>query len=154
MTMRRPNQIAGAAFLLLAAWVAWQALKMRFYSHLGPGPGFFPFWLALALGVVSLTMLVQATIGENEPMPADFFPDRRGLLRVLAVFVALAATAALLEPLGFRLTMFAALAFLLVALGRQNWIVTLVVASAGSFGAFLLFDRWLRVSLPTGFFSF
>lgn len=154
MTMRRPNQIAGAAFLLLAVWVAWQALKMRFYSHLGPGPGFFPFWLALALGVISLTMIVQASIGESDPMPADFAPDRRGILRVLAVVVALALTAALLEPLGFRLTMFAALAFLLVALGQQSWILTLVVASAGSFGAFLLFDRWLRVALPTGLFSF
>ena len=154
MTMRRPNQIAGAAFLLLAVWVAWQALKMRFYSHLGPGPGFFPFFLALALGIVSLAMIVQATIGESEPMPAEFFPDRRGVLRVLAVFVALALTAALLEPLGFRLTMFAALVFLLVALGQQSWIVTLAVATAGSFGAFLLFDRWLRVALPTGFLSF
>lgn len=154
MTMRRPNQIAGVAFLLLAVWVAWQALKMRFYSHLGPGPGFFPFWLALALGVVSLAMLVQATVGASEPKPVGFVPDRRGILRVIAVFVALALTAALLEPLGFRLTMFAALAFLLVALGQQNWFVTLAVASAGSFGAFLLFDRWLRVTLPTGIFGF
>lgn len=154
MTMRRPNQIAGAAFLVLAIWVAWQALKMRFYSHLGPGPGFFPFWLALALGLVSLLMIVQATIGESEPMPADFVPGRRGFLRVMAVVAALALTAALLEPLGFRLTMFATLAFLLVALGRQSWFVTLAVASAGSFGTFLLFDRWLRVALPIGILGF
>jgi putative tricarboxylic transport membrane protein len=67
---------------------------------------------------------------------------------------ALALTALLFEPLGFRLTMFAALAFLLFALGGQGWLTTLLVASAGSFGAFLLFDRWLRVTLPVGIFGF
>ena len=81
-------------------------------------------------------------------------PDRSGVLRVVAVAAALALTAALLEPLGFRLTMFAALAFLLIALGGQGVIVTVLVASAGSFGAFLLFDRWLRVTLPVGIFGF
>jgi putative tricarboxylic transport membrane protein len=154
MTMRRPYQIAGATFLLLAIWVAWQALRMRFYSHLGPGPGFFPFWLALALGVVSVLMIVQATIGASDPMPEDFLPDRGGALRVIAVVVALAVTTALLEPLGFRITMFAVLAFLLIALGQQGWLVTILVASAGSFGAYVLFDRWLRVTLPTGFLGF
>jgi hypothetical protein len=154
MTMRRPYQIAGGAFLLLALFVGWQALKMRFYSHLGPGPGFFPFWLATAFGVLAVVMIVQATVGAPESRPSGFAPDRSGILRVVAVAAALALTAALLEPLGFRLTMFAALAFLLVALGGQGWIVTALVASAGSFGAFLLFDRWLRVALPVGVFGF
>ncbi|NVO12624.1 MAG: tripartite tricarboxylate transporter TctB family protein [Rhodoplanes sp.] len=153
MTMRRPYQIAGSLFLLMAVLVGWQSLTMKFYTHLGPGPGFFPFWLAVALGVVSIVMIAQSTFGPSEPMPADFRPTRGGVLRMATVVVTLAATAALLEPLGFRLTMFAALLFLLAALGRQVWFVTVLIAAAGSFGAFQVFDGWLRVALPTGVFG-
>ena len=151
--MRRTYQIVGAAFFLLAAAFAWQALGMRFYSHLGPGPGFFPFWLAVALGIIAIAMMVEARFRNREPMPDGFIPSREGMMRVAAVVIALAMTAALLEPLGFRLTMFAALGFLLAGLGGQSWRVALVIAFAGSFGTFELFDRWLRVTLPTGIFG-
>jgi len=44
--------------------------------------------------------------------------------------------------------------FLLCTLGRQNLIVTVVVALAGSFGVYYLFVRWLAVPLPAGLFAF
>ena len=153
MSMRRPYQIVGAAFFVLAVAFARQALGMRFYSHLGPGPGFFPFWLAVALGIISIAMIAEASFRPCEPMPDEFVPARDGVVRIFAVVAALAMTAALIEPLGFRLTMFGALVFLLAGLGGQGWRVTLAIAFVGSFGAFELFDRWLRVALPIGFFG-
>jgi len=154
MSMKRPYQIAGTVLLLLAAFIAWEALKLKFYTHLGPGPGFFSFWLALLLGVLAALMIFQATFRPADPMPEGFFPSRRGFLKMGAILLALAATAALMETLGFRLTMFGVFLFLLCILGRPNWVITLLVSAAGSFGVFYLFDRWLRVPLPTGLFGF
>jgi putative tricarboxylic transport membrane protein len=154
MSMKHPYQITGTVLLLLAAFIAWEALKLKFYTHLGPGPGFFSFWLALLLGVLAVLMILQATFRPSDPMPAGFFPSRTGFLKMGAILLALVATTALMDVLGFRLTMLCAFVFLLHTLGRPNWIVTLLVSVAGSFGVFYLFDRWLRVPLPTGLFGF
>jgi len=151
--MRRPHQVTGVVFLLLAAFVAVESLKLRYYTSMGPGPGFFPFWLAMLLGALAVVMLLQATLGRPEPAPPDFFASRMGYLRMGAVVLALVGTTALLQPLGFRLTMLAVYVFLLCALGRRGLIITALVALAGSFGVYHMFVRWLKVPLPTGLFG-
>jgi hypothetical protein len=80
--MKRPYQITGVVFLLLAAFIAWESLQLKFYTHLGPGPGFSPFWLALVLGTVAVLMIVQATPRRWDPMPAGFLASRVGYLRM------------------------------------------------------------------------
>ena len=154
MSMRRPYQITGGVFLLLAIFIAWESLELKFYTVIGPGPGFFPFWLGLILGALAVLMIFQATFRQSDPMPADFFASRAGYLRVGAIVLAMAATTALMEVLGFSLTMLGTIFFLLLALGRPSLIVTLLVSMAGSFGCFYVFTQWLRVPLPTVFFGF
>jgi len=154
MSMKRPYQITGVVFLILAAFIAWESLELKFYTYIGPGPGFFPFWLALLLGTLSVLMILQATFRRPGPMPADFFAGRAGYLRVGAIVLALAATTVLMEILGFRLTMLGTMILLLFALGRPSLIVTLLVSVIGSFGSFYVFTKLLRVPLPRGFFGF
>jgi putative tricarboxylic transport membrane protein len=121
---------------------------MEYFSNLGPGAGFFPFWLGLLLAALSTIWLIQSSIGPREPLQKDFIPSGEGALRVLAVIVALVAFAWVVEGLGFQLTMLVFLAILLTALGRQKPIVTGVVAVAGSFGVYHIFTQWLDVALP------
>lgn len=154
MTMRLSYLITGAVFLLLAAFIAVEALKLQYYTRLGPGAGFFSFWLALILGGLALIMILQATFGQPEPMPEDFFTNRIGYLRIGAVVLALVFAIALLEPLGFSLTIFAACAFLLYALGRQGILLSVLVSLACSFGTYYAFDHWLKVPLPRGVLGF
>ncbi len=154
MTMRRAYQITGILVLLLAVFVAVESLSLRYYTPLGPGPGFFAFWLALILAGLAAIVVLQATFGRPEPMPDDFFSDRTGYLRIGAVVLALVATIYSFEPVGFPLTMFGVCAFLLYALGRQRVVVTLVVSLACSVGVYYVFDHWLRVPLPRGVFGF
>ncbi len=153
LSMRRTYQITGSLLLCFAAYVGFEALELRYYTALGPGPGFFSFWLALILGVLSIIMVAQATFGRPEPMSPDFFADWGGCLRMGAVAVSLLATALLLERLGFRFTMFAVYFFLLRALGRQGTITSLLVAVAGSFGAYYVLVEWLSAPLPVGVFG-
>jgi putative tricarboxylic transport membrane protein len=152
--MRRPYQITGALAVGFAAFVAYEAVQLRYYTPLGPGPGFFSFWLALIFGALGIGMILQASLRPAPPMPADFFADRRGYLRIGAVVLALGLTALLLERLGFRLTTFAVYLFLLFALGRQRVWLALAISLAGSVGVFYLFDRWLMVPLPVGVLGF
>jgi len=121
---------------------------------LGPGPGFFPFWLSVIGAALTVGMLVEISRGS---MAADagvtIIPDRPAAVQAGSVLLALIAAAAALEPLGFRLTMLAFIPGLLVALGARSWIAIAICAVAGSFGVFHVFFYWLKVPLPIGEFG-
>jgi putative tricarboxylic transport membrane protein len=124
---------------------------------LGPGPGFFPFWLSLIGAVLSAAMLAQVTLaGTDEGIEGgaiSLAPDRRVALQAVGVLVALTAAAALLEPLGYRLTMLPFIAGLLFILGARSSLAIALTALAGSFGVFHVFYHWLKVPLPIGEFG-
>lgn len=151
--MKRTYQITGIAFILFSAFVVRESLDLKFYTSLGPGPGFFPFWLGVFFGLLAVGMLYQATFKPEEPMPADFFASKKGYLRNLAIILALVFAVKFMDALGFRITMLAFYVFLLYTLGRQNVVVTLLVSLAGSWGVYHIFVEWLKVVLPVGMFG-
>ena len=123
---------------------------------LGPGPGFFPFWLSLIGAVLSAAMLVQVTLAkaaEAEGTAISLAPDRRMALQAIGVLIALTAAAALFEPLGYRLTMLPFIVGVLLILGARSPIAIALTALAGSFGVFHVFYHWLKVPLPIGEFG-
>lgn len=149
--MNRVYQAASGIFFMLALYIAAKSLTdLQFYTRLGPGPGFFPFCLAIGLGLLSISMFYTATFGDRHPLAADFVPDRAGLARIAAIIFAVGVVVFAMEPVGFRLTMFAFVMFLLFAFGNRNIVLMLVIASAGSFGIFALFVDLLKVTLPIG----
>jgi putative tricarboxylic transport membrane protein len=154
MSMRRPYQITGGLLLLFSIFVGYKALQLRYYTGMGPGPGFFSFWLAVILAVLATVMIATATLGRPEPMPKNFFSNREGYLRIGAIILALVFTIQSLEWLGFPITMFAVCAFLISYLGRRGIALTLVLSFASGFGVYYLFDRLLRVPLPKGLLGF
>ena len=146
--MRRPYQIAGTILFVFSAYIARESLELKFYTSLGPGPGFFPFWLSIIMGTLAAMMVFQATTQEPQPMPGDFFASKVGYLRALAVCVAMIFVVYMMERVGFRWTMAAFFAFLLVSLGKPNPLDTALVVVVGSVGTFKLFDNVLKVPLP------
>ena len=122
---------------------------------LGPGPGFFPFWLSLIGGVLSAAILVQVTLAKAaEGTAISLAADRRWMaLQAVGVIIALTAAAALFEPLGFRLTMLPFIVGVLLVLGARSPIAIALTALAGSFGVFHVFYHWLKVPLPIGAFG-
>jgi len=123
-------------------------------DSLGPGPGFFPFWLSLVGAVLSAAMLVQVTTaGPEEGIAVSLVPERRVALQAIGVLIALTAAAALFEPLGYRLTMLPFIAGLLLILGARSPIAISLTSLAGSFGVFHVFYHWLKVPLPIGEFG-
>lgn len=151
--MRREYLCTGAALLVAAGFICFEALRLRYYTSLGPGPGFFPFWLCLALGACALGLMAQTLRGPAPPRPEGLWPDRSGSYKLGAVLVAMVVTILLLEPLGYRLTMMGVYLFLLLMLGRRGFLVLALVSLAGSFGIYHLFVDLLNVPLPPGPFG-
>ena len=148
--MRRPLQVAALAIIVAGLFVAWESVTLNLYTVMGPGPGFFPLCLAIALIGLTATMFLQATFQDAEPRPDGFLARRIGVLRILAVLAALVAVALLLEPLGMRLTFFAFVSLLPPLLGYHRPLIVLPVALAASFGVYEVFARMLDIPLPVG----
>ena len=150
MSPSRAWQAATLAFLLLFAFTIFEALQLSLRDALGPGPGFFPFWLGVAGGLLAILLLVQARRGQVALPAGPLVPPADARRRVLAVVAALLGATLLLDPLGFRLTLALFCAGVLLALGiRRPWVVA-VFALAGGFGVFHVFYHWLKVPLPIG----
>ncbi len=118
---------------------------------LGPGPGFFPFWLSLiGLSLGALLLIEVAREPAAAPDTPSLVPERAPALRIIAIVVLLAAAAVALEPLGFRLTAFAFIALTMLALGLTSPLPVAISSLLGSVGVFHVFYQWLKVPLPIG----
>ncbi len=77
--------------------------------------------------------------------PANEALDRTYVLGIVGGLILLAA---LMDLLGFQISMALFLFAELMWLGRQKWWLSAVIALVGSVGTFVLFDRVLGVLLP------
>ena len=141
--------LASACLLGLFALALVAALDFPLLDELGPGPGFFPFWLSL-LGAILSIVLLAAVWRAPADEDAAVLPYGADAVRVGTILAALVAAAVVLEPLGYRLTTLFFIALLLAALGVRSPIALGACALAGSFGVFHVFYYWLKVPLPRG----
>ena len=151
---------APVLLLLLAVAITWNSLDLGYWTPLGPGPGLLPLWLAVLLAVLSAIWLVQqvrspspSPVEDEEPVAGvDSLPEETGEPVkpgvVIAIVVSLVVLTAMLEVLGFQLSMLLFLIFHLKVLGRRRWLLTLVLSAVGSFGVYTLFAQVLSVNLP------
>jgi putative tricarboxylic transport membrane protein len=136
------------------ATMAGIAYSYSLSDELGPGPGFFPFWLGLIGTAISLVLLARSWRGRSIGDGATaLWPDRAGALRALTLVGGLILSAAFLAPAGFRATALVFTAVLLFALGVRRPVAIAAFALAGSFGLFHVFYHWLKVPLPVGPFG-
>jgi putative tricarboxylic transport membrane protein len=154
--MRQGRLIATGVMLAFCLFALWQSLLLSLTDRLGPGPGFFPFWLAL-IGAMLAVALLTATWREPNTAPPDdanadvrIMPHGAGGVRWAAIIVLLAAVTIAMEFIGFRLAMLVFNVALVMALGERRWWTIALFAVLGSFGVYYVFTTWLDVLLPTG----
>jgi putative tricarboxylic transport membrane protein len=121
---------------------------MEYLTSIGPGPGFFPWWLGLLLTGLSAAWLVSAVWHPVPEANRRFLPEWRGLRRILLVMGAIIAVGLAMESIGFQIAMFAFVVFVLTALGWRRWGLTVILSAVLSFGVYHAFTRWLDVNLP------
>jgi putative tricarboxylic transport membrane protein len=148
----RPD-VASALVLLAVALLAWMAARDLPWGTLHqPGAGFFPKSLALLLGSLSIVLLARGGLIDTAPV-SSLWPEREGRIRVAIMLAALLAYVLLLEPVGYLIATAGLFLVLLRWVGRQGWAITLGTAALAAVGSYVLFARWLMVSLPAGLWA-
>ena len=146
--MLTTDRITGSALCLLALYVMWESRKLPLGTWRNPGPAYVPVLLAVLM--IVLGALVLAIGGRAASIAQVGWGEARHAVVIfgVAAFIALG-----LERLGYRLTMLAALLFLVGAVERKTPLAAAAFALALAFGSFYLFDTLLRVPLPRGPFG-
>jgi hypothetical protein len=133
--------------MFLGGIVLFDAVRLGFgWGPDGPRSGFFPFWLALIMVVVSLAIIAQAVrTTENKS-----FVSREQLSPVLKVLWPALAFVALIRFVGLYVAAGLYMGFYMRWVGRHLWLTVVGVALIVSIGAFLVFEKWFLVPMPKG----
>ena len=151
--MKRADQVGGLVLLVFAVWYSAVALKYYpYWRETGPGSGFLPVWLGIAMGVLALLLLVGAMRRAGSGAP--WLPEGEGLRKLLVVLGAVALLVATLNIVGMILGTALFLVGILRFLERYSWSHSLGIAAATAAANYLVFTYWLRVPFPVSILGF
>ena len=115
-----------------------------------PGAGFFPLFLGLTLGVLSIMLLVQGLASPAHDSKR-LWPEQPAVFYLVGSLV---AAVWLFERAGFPIAMALVLGVAMRALGTKSWATVVVGALVGTITSYVVFSRALRIALPSGIVPF
>ena len=152
----RKNVCSSALFLLFSVYIAFESYRLGLGTWKRLGPGYFPFVASIALGIISLSLLTRTILKErlrkltavraDGPQPINW---RYIVLTVAGMLVYVA----IFDGLGFIPSTFLIMVFLVRAVGRAVWRVTIITALSITVASYLLFEVALDAHLPQGIFE-
>ncbi len=143
--MVKADRWIGFLFALFSLYVCVESVRLGLGTYHRPGPGFVSFLAGIILGVLSLALVSLVLFRRTEKAQAW---QNRG--RILMVFLAMLGFTLLVEWLGFILTAFLLIWFLLKVVEQRGWGFSLGVALVVAGASHVVFDLWLRAQLPAG----
>jgi putative tricarboxylic transport membrane protein len=153
MGMRKADIGFAALLFVLSVVVGWESLKLDIGWGLnGPEGGFFPFWLAVGLGVCSVVILTQiiwsTSSAQRQPLvkPGGWVP-------ILKMAVPAIAMVALTEMIGLYPAAALYIGFYMRWIGKHHWLLVLAVCLGVPLGSYVIFDKWFLIPMPKGWWG-
>ena len=153
MKKTKMTTVGGIAlfWVVLGILLCYGATQLGLGSVTEPGSGFIFFWSGLILVILSFIVFAEDRRSTEEMVHET---GDTNWAKIALVILSLVLYAFFLERLGFVMTTFVLLSFLLGWIGGTNWVRSLGVASAAALGSFAIFELWLKIRLPKGIFGF
>jgi putative tricarboxylic transport membrane protein len=135
------------AIFFFSLYICFESLHLGFGHWRKPGPGFFSFWSAAALGCFASIVLFHnwksKENGEESPEQASW---RGRILCLLSLLIFIL----LLDTLGFILTAFLFITFYLKVVERKGWKTATLSGVAIALASYGIFEICLKSQLPKG----
>jgi putative tricarboxylic transport membrane protein len=152
--VRAYDVISSIAFMALGAYFIIGGRRLGFGNWGKPGSGFIAVLAGcLLFGLSGLWFAIALIEHGGAGAGRRFFPESGSLRRVLLLTLGLIGFTLLLEPVGFVLSCFLLMVFLMQAIEPQRWRTTLLFATLATVLCVLIFQIWLKVEFPEGVIS-
>lgn len=138
-------------FFLLSLVICIEAYKLGLGSLNAPKPGFFPFITGMLLGALSLLRFAVTLMPRNK---AQGFKISINWKKSISLLAALLAYAFLMNHLGYFVSTFILIVFLLKVIEPKPWWTAFAGGLGIAFFTHVIFRIWLQVQLPRGFLGF
>ena len=128
------------------------AIKYGIYEGGAPGPGLIPFLGSTVLICLAIFLLINAylKLRVSERIRGPFFPEKDSFKKIFLSVLATAIYGIVLEYIGFVVTSFFFILFLMKFIEPQKWRTSLLTSLLTAFTSYLLFQKLLQVQLPMG----
>jgi hypothetical protein len=154
----KKNDIFMAMFwILLGLTISIWSATFPFGRLAHPGPAYFPVGLGLVIIVFGMIVFFQAWKARKEREGKPSAPpssNRAATTRVFFCLAGMTLSAVLFETLGFILTMFFMILFMMRTIAPQKWKTALFYSVVSALGSLFVFRVLLKTQLPSGFFGF
>jgi len=155
--MKSGDLISSTFWLFFSIIVFFESCRLGLGTLRCPQAGFFPFVASMAMGTLSLILLLSNITKEKRKKferDKNISFNRQTFSKVLYVLGSLVAYSFLFKILGFILDTMILIGFLLRAVEPQKWFVVVIVSLTVSLIGYFLFGVVLNLQLPKGFLGF
>jgi putative tricarboxylic transport membrane protein len=116
-----------------------------------PGPGFFPTLIGGLFSILSIALfIITFPTKDRLPEKRGFWKEKGSWKKVFLSLLSLVFYLISLDYLGYRITTFLFILFLLKFVGQRRWGSSILTAILVSLGSYAIFKTGLGVSLPKG----
>jgi putative tricarboxylic transport membrane protein len=145
------NRTSGFIVFLFGVAILWEGRQLNVGAFKAPGPGLFPFILAIILMILSIFLIISKD--KKEFGNASRFWFEKGK-RLASVYISLLAYFFFLRYLGFIITSFLLMAYLFKKVGSLRWYMAVLGALVSMGSCYLIFEKLLKSYLPKGILGF
>jgi hypothetical protein len=144
------ERILAGITILLGIGAMLQAVQLGYrLNDQDMGVGLFPLIVGGCLVCCGIYHIVSAG-----RIPKTYQPLTNQQTRlIVSVFLALVGCVLLMEYAGYFAATFLFVAYLTKLLGEPSWYKTLLLAAVAALAFVFVFEIWMQLPLPTGFFS-
>lgn len=148
------SEVACSAILIaLGAFIIRESSAWEYMTHDGPGPGFFPYWIGVA--IVALAGLYLSShaydIVRGQPVHRTSWA---GTPMVIAGWTAFMVVVALIKPIGFIAALVLMVLIFVRVIYRRSLAAAIAVAIGSAASFWLVFVKLLNLRLPAGPWGF
>lgn len=151
VTLRTMDIVVALILIGLSALVIFDSVRIGhgWEPGLGPAAGYYPFYIAVFMGLSSLIVLLAALFKPG-PGWSRAFATKTSLLRVLSVLLPAFAYVALIHFVGIYVASAIFIAAFMVFAGGDNPLMAIAVGTGVPVALFFMFEKWFLVPLPKG----
>jgi len=148
--MKRRNITSSVFFFFAGIVISIYAVNYGLGGSRAPGPGFLPFLTGVSLILLSLALLIPSYKDRTAEKRVPFFPEANSSKKVILATSGLLCYGLALEYLGYILTTFLFMIFMLKVLQSQKGLTALLWSFLTAATFYLLFEIVLKSQLPKG----